>query len=61
MLILKDCYSHRVVKIPNEFSRIEIVCADISTSNTICRIIVYYRYGGFDLSSERYAAESINC
>ena len=52
ILILKDRYSHRVAKIPNEFFKIEIVCADISTSNTTFRIIVYYRYGGFDLSAE---------
>ena len=61
MLIIRDCFYYRVVKIPNEFVNAELVCVDLSTDHSTCRIIVYYRSGGFDLEAVNYATESIKC
>ena len=61
MLIIRDCFSYRVVKIPNEFANAELVCVDLSTDHSTYRIIVYYRSGGFDSEAVNYAIESIKC
>ena len=61
MLIIRDCFSYRVVKIPNGFANAELVCVDLSTGHSTYRIIVYYRSGGFDLEAVNYATESIKC
>ena len=61
MLIIRDSFSYRMIKIPNEFVNIELVCVDLSTNHSTYRIIVYYHSGGFDVEAENYATESIKC
>ena len=45
MLIIRDSFPYRVIKIPNEFVNIELVCVDLSNHSTY-KIIVYNRSGG---------------
>ena len=60
MLIIRDSFPYRVIKIPNEFVNIELVCVDLSNHSTY-KIIVYNRSGGSYLEAENYATEIIKC
>lgn len=61
MLIIRDCFSYRVVKIPDEFVITELVCVDQSTNDSTYRIIVYHRSEVFDLDAVNYATKIIKC
>ncbi|ESN92837.1 hypothetical protein HELRODRAFT_164968 [Helobdella robusta] len=59
--IIKNTVSYKVVSVPSIYSHIEIVSIDVPTSTKNYRLISYYRSGGFDVSAEPYAFDSVGC
>ena len=50
-LLINHMLNYRVVKIPEEFSDIEIVCIDVNISSTPTRVIGYYRPPNFAVAT----------
>lgn len=60
-LLLNCSTSYSTVKIPDEFSDVEIVCTDVNLHGVLCRVIGYYRPPGMTTADIDYALRSVRC
>ena len=48
MLIIRDSFSYRMIKIPNEFVNVKLVCVELSTNHSTYRSVSDMTFVNFD-------------